>query len=133
MCKAFTTYCNSRTTTANQTLTIAYRHNDIIRYVPCFIAMRANIKGCDCLVLASGDDDDFGAMHYLKVSDWNDCGEHIAADILSECEYRQYIKQLNTLNLFEFTSLCRFSVIYSDYLHYVLQQMSQHTVRQLFT
>lgn len=115
----FNYYCLDKTKPIPEMFTISYRDGERIRSIEYRIGLRAKIKHIDCFVLYTATDADLDVIVFVPVDTFYDNYSYFLTKVISKDEYLSYIRVLQTINIFEFTSLLDFSYIYSDFKEFV--------------
>lgn len=109
----FNYYCLDRLKPLGHELTIAYNDDGYIRKVSYHFGLRAKVKNRECYIFYT--EDNYEDFIYAPVDYIDEHYESLMLNVQNKEELFSYIKSINTMNIFEFTSLLLFSYIYSDF------------------
>ncbi len=109
----FNYYCLDRLKTIDDELPISYKDDGLIRKIYYKIGLIAKIKNTRCFILYN--EEDFENLTYSSCEFINDHKEDLFLHIQEKRTIKDNIKELNTINIFEFTSLLNFEYIYSEF------------------
>ena len=113
--KEFNYYCLDRLKPISEELVITYNDGNIIRKILYKIGLRTNIKHQDCFVLYTESDDDLDNFIYIAADIYYEYQWRFFNEIISLEEFKEIIKRLTTINIFEYTSLLEFNYIYDEF------------------
>ena len=99
--------------TIDDELPISYKDDGLIRKIYYKIGLIAKIKNTRCFILYN--EEDFENLTYSSCEFINDHKEDLFLHIQEKRTIKDNIKELNTINIFEFTSLLNFEYIYSEF------------------
>lgn len=111
----FNYYCLDRISFLSNDLRIAYIVDGVIRKLRFKIGLRAKIKRRECFILYTETEEDLDQFMYIDVDSYFDNERRFFTDIFSVEEKKEIIKQLNTINIFEFLSMLNFISIDKDF------------------
>ena len=116
----FEYYCLDRTKPISEDITIACKNEDnIIKKHHYKTALQANIKHKECIVLYTETDEDLDNFVYTSTEMFYDNQERFFNGIFTLEEFKEIIKNIRTINVFEFTSLLNFTNIYEDFKTFI--------------
>lgn len=113
--KEFNCYCLDRLQPFENDLQVTYNDGNIIRKVLYKIGLKAKIKHEECFILYTESDKDLEQFIYIDVDSYYQNQRRFFTDILSIAETKELIKNIRTINIFEFVSLLEFTNIYTDF------------------
>ena len=111
--KYFNYYCLDRLRSMDNELPISYKDDGLIRKIYYKIGLIAKIKNTRCCILY--DEDDFENLVYSSCEFIDNHREELYLNIQDKQTIKENIKEINTINIFEFTSLLNFEYIYSEF------------------
>lgn len=111
----FNYYCLDRIKPITEELYITYSDDGLLRKMRYKIGLRALVKKIDCFVLYTATDEDLNAFIFIPVEFFYDNYHHFLTDVISKEEFKNSLRVLHTINIFEFTSLLDFTYIYSEF------------------
>lgn len=109
----FNYYCLDRLKTIDDELPISYKDDGLIRKIYYKIGLIAKIKNTRCFILYT--EEDFENLTYSSCEFINDHKEDLFLHIQEKRTIKDNIREINTINIFEFTSLLNFEYIYSEF------------------
>jgi hypothetical protein len=111
----FDYYCLDRCKVSEE-FPITYSDGAITHKRRYKLGLRTKIKRQDCFILYTDTDDDLDSFIYISAETFYNCQQRFFTDIFTVEEYKEIIKVLTTINIFEYTSLLNFDHIYGDFL-----------------
>ena len=111
----FNYHCLDRLQPFENDLNLSYNDGNIIKKVRYKIGLKAKIKHEECFILYTESDRDLDQFIYIDVDSYYRNQRRFFNDILSLTEVKELIKNIKTINIFEFTSLLEFINIYDDF------------------
>lgn len=115
----FNCYCLDRCKPVSEELPIAYDDGCVITKVRYKIGLRAMIRRRECFVLFTESEDDLNGFTYISADHFYDNQERFFTEVISFEEFKELIKKLPNINIFEFVSLLSFINIYADFKNFV--------------
>lgn len=85
------------------------------------MGLRAKIKHEDCFILYTNSDKDLYQFIYIGVDTYYKNQRRFFNEILPVFEVKEIIKNIKTINIFQFVSLLNFINIYDDFKLFVEQ------------
>ena len=111
----FNYYCLDRLQSFENDLKLTYNDGNVIKRVLYKIGLKAKIKHEECFILYTNSDLDLDQFVYIDVDAYYQNQRHFFNDIISIAEMHELIKNIKTINIFEFASLLEFTNIYDDF------------------
>ena len=111
----FNYYCLDRIKPITEELYITYSDDGLLRKTYYKIGLIAFVKKIDCFVLYTATDEDLNAFIFIPVEFFYDNYQHFMTDIISKDEFKNSIRMVHTINIFEFASLLDFTYIYNEF------------------
>jgi hypothetical protein len=115
----FDYYCLDRIKPITEEFTITYNDGFIIRKILYKLGLRTKIKRIDSFVLYTESDDDLEGFKFIPTDIFYDYYEKFFTDVLTIDELKSIVKNINTINIFEYTSLLEFTNIYDDFKKFI--------------
>ena len=111
--KYFNYYCLDRLKSIDNDLPISYKDDGLIRKIYYKIGLIAKIKNIRCCILYT--EEDFENLVYSSCEFIDDHREDLYLNIQDKQTIKDNIREINTMNIFEFTSLLNFEYIFSEF------------------
>ena len=115
----FDCYCLDRCKPLTEELPIAYNNGTNITKVKYKIGLRAMIRKRDCFILYTESEEDLNGFTFITTENFYDNQRRFYTDIIPFEDFRELIKWLPNINIFEFTSLLDFVNIYEEFMNLV--------------
>ena len=77
------------------------------------------IRRRECFVLFTESENDLDGFTYISADNFYDNQERFFTEVISFEEFKELIKKLPNINIFEFVSLLSFINIYADFKNFV--------------
>lgn len=100
---------------------MAINDGNIIKRVVYKVGLKAKIKHEDCFILYTNSDKDLYQFIYIGVDTYYKNQRRFFNEILPIIEAKEIIKNIKTINIFQFVSLLNFINIYDDFKLFVEQ------------
>ena len=113
--REFNYYCLDRLKPLTEELRIAYNDGNIIKKILFKVGLRATIKHQDCFILYTDSEEDLDQFVYIAADTFFNYQWRFFNEILSLNEFKELIRRLTTINIFEYTSLLDFNFIYNEF------------------
>ena len=110
----FNYYCLDRCKVGDE-FPISYNDGVVVHKRRYKLGLKTKIKRQECFILYTDSDADFDTFTYISAETFYNFQQRFFTDIFSVEEFKEIIKVLNTINIFEYTSLLNFDNIFSDY------------------
>lgn len=129
--KIFEYYCLDKTKPITEELNITYSEDGLIRKFYFKTGLRALIKKIDCYILYTSTEEDFENLLFIPVDYFYDHFQRLSMSIIPKYEYLETIKQLQSINIFEFTSLLDFMYIFEEFKNLILTNWQRLNMNSL--
>ena len=111
--KYFDYYCLDRLKSIDDELPVSYKDDGMIRKIYYKKGLQAKVKNTPCFILYT--EDDFENLIYASCDYINEHMEQLLLYPQEKEDLFSEIKQIQTINIFEFTSMLNFMYIYSNF------------------
>ena len=109
----FNYYCLDRLQNLDNDIPISYKNDGLIRKIYYKIGLIAKVKQSRCFVFYT--ENEFENLIYSDCEFINDHREDLYLNVQEQETIKDNFKSINTINIFEFTSLLNFEFIYTDF------------------